>query len=123
MFKNILVCALVTVLLISGCSKQGAGAEPSGDQSAEPLNQSNESSGSKYTAKDVDPRIVKAPIDPNTIMFLINAIYFKGDWAFPFNKSLTAQRPFILADGSRKSVPMMSQIFGYKEMEIVLPKK
>jgi serpin B len=52
--------------------------------------------------------IVDPPIDPLTIMFLINAIHFKGDWTHRFDKSLTKPEPFLLPDGSQVSVPMMS---------------
>ncbi len=53
--------------------------------------------------------IVDDPIDPMTIMFLINAIYFKADWASQFDKDLTDDAPFFLADGSQTTVQMMSQ--------------
>ncbi len=53
--------------------------------------------------------IVDPPIDPLTIMFLINAIYFKGDWTYQFDKSRTTDLPFELPDGSQISVPMMSR--------------
>lgn len=52
--------------------------------------------------------IVSPPIDPNTIMFLINAIYFKGDWTQQFDRSLTKPEPFLQPDGSEVSVAMMS---------------
>jgi serpin B len=54
------------------------------------------------------PDIVDPPIDPLTFMFLINAVYFKGDWTYQFDKDLTTDAPFFLADGSQTSVPMMS---------------
>ncbi|NSW80082.1 MAG: serpin family protein [Chthonomonadetes bacterium] len=48
-------------------------------------------------------------IPANTVMFLINAIYFNGKWQKPFDKSLTQQKPFHLANGEQKPVPMMKQ--------------
>lgn len=54
-------------------------------------------------------QIVAPPIDPQTIMFLINAIYFKGAWTSPFEKSLTTDQPFNLADGQIVTVPTMYQ--------------
>jgi serine protease inhibitor len=52
--------------------------------------------------------IVSPPIDPATIMFLINAIYFKGAWTYQFDKSRTKPEPFAQPDGSQVSVAMMS---------------
>jgi serpin B len=51
--------------------------------------------------------IVQAPIDPTTMLFLINAIYFKGDWRYPFDPEATAPGPFTRADGAAVEVPMM----------------
>ncbi len=51
--------------------------------------------------------IVDDPIDPLTMMFLINAIYFKGDWLTQFDPDDTADGTFHLADGSTVQVPMM----------------
>ncbi len=48
-------------------------------------------------------------IDPRDVLFLINAIYFKGDWTKPFDKKLTAEKPFYRADGNSKPHPLMSQ--------------
>jgi len=39
-------------------------------------------------------------IEPDDIMFLINAIYFKGIWTYQFEEQNTANRPFYQADGS-----------------------
>lgn len=51
--------------------------------------------------------IIKPPINPLTVMFLINAIYFKGTWTYEFDKELTHDDVFTLLDGSSKTVPMM----------------
>ena len=48
-------------------------------------------------------------ISPNDIMFLINAMYFKGDWKSEFKKADTENRPFHLAGGQSIEVPTMSQ--------------
>ncbi len=48
-------------------------------------------------------------IDPQIVMFLINAIYFKGVWTYEFDKSQTQDDVFNLPDGSQKTVPMMTQ--------------
>lgn len=41
------------------------------------------------------------------LMFLVNAIYFKGIWQKQFDKSKTFQAPFHAADGTTAMVPMM----------------
>ena len=53
-------------------------------------------------------------IDPQTVMFLINAIYFRGKWSCEFDKSRTKDDIFYLLDGTEKSVPMMSQSGRYQ---------
>jgi len=60
--------------------------------------------------------IVQAPISPELVMFLINAIYFKGMWTIEFDKELTREAPFTLADGSQKQVQTMF----YPEPDTVL---
>lgn len=48
-------------------------------------------------------------ISPDTVLMLINAIYFKGDWHKPFDPALTQSGPFFLPDGTTREVPMMHQ--------------
>ena len=52
--------------------------------------------------------IVDDPIDPEVLMYLINAVYFNSDWTIRFDSKLTADRPFHLTDGSVKPVPIMT---------------
>ncbi|MGV3486979.1 MAG: serpin family protein [Tuberibacillus sp.] len=47
-------------------------------------------------------------IDSSLAALIINALYFKGEWSQKFNKSLTVNNPFILANGSSKELPLMS---------------
>ncbi|HEX5170821.1 MAG TPA: serpin family protein [Cyclobacteriaceae bacterium] len=46
-------------------------------------------------------------IDSDEVMFLVNAIYFKGDWTYQFDKSKTHDAPFNKIDGTTTSVRMM----------------
>jgi serine protease inhibitor len=46
-------------------------------------------------------------LDANTVMLLINAIYFKGMWKTQFDASATTSRTFTKPDGSTENVPTM----------------
>jgi serpin B len=48
-------------------------------------------------------------IDEQTILFLINAIYFKGSWAAEFDKAKTKDEPFTTLAGKQKRHPLMHQ--------------
>lgn len=56
-------------------------------------------------------------IDQTEVLFLLNAIYFKGKWTTQFNKQQTAEYPFYLASGEQKQQLMMSQSGEYKYYE------
>jgi serine protease inhibitor len=61
----------------------------------------------KAATRDRIPTIIDR-IDPLDIMFLINAIYFKGNWTTQFDKSRTRLAPFRLDNGVTVQVQMMS---------------
>lgn len=46
-------------------------------------------------------------VKPDHVMFLLNALYFKGDWKTGFKTEQTADMPFRLASGRSKTVKMM----------------
>lgn len=52
-------------------------------------------------------QMVEPPIDPAVIAILMNAIYFKGNWMFPFDPENTQTDTFYLADGSESECQMM----------------
>ena len=54
------------------------------------------------------PKVIDA-IQPNNVMFLLNALYFKGDWKEQFLTTNTVDAPFKLASGAEKTVRMMRQ--------------
>jgi len=62
---------------------------------------------SQQTAGKI-PSIVPDPIPRDIVMYLIDAIYFKGAWTYRFDKRLTTDRPFALAGGGQVSVPTMA---------------
>jgi serine protease inhibitor len=53
-------------------------------------------------------------IDPLAVLFLINAIYFKGAWTEPFDGALTQEGDFHAGGGTVKKVPMMRQSGKFK---------
>ena len=48
------------------------------------------------------------------ILYLINTLYFKAPWSDPFHPGATQPGPFMLPDGSRRTLPMMSQTGRYR---------
>ncbi|KYC36061.1 proteinase inhibitor I4 serpin [Scytonema hofmannii PCC 7110] len=56
-------------------------------------------------------------IETDQVLFLINAIYFKGRWSDEFDKDQTSDRPFYLVSGQQKQHPMMSQRGDYRYYE------
>ncbi|HJZ69256.1 MAG TPA: serpin family protein [Blastocatellia bacterium] len=56
-------------------------------------------------------------IDPQSILFLINAIYFKGKWQAEFDKAKTKDDDFTTGAAQQKRVPMMHQSGTYSYYE------
>lgn len=48
-------------------------------------------------------------VDRDALLFLINAIYFKGSWTEPFNRKLTERGAFHLAGGGTAECQLMTQ--------------
>jgi serpin B len=61
----------------------------------------------RQNTQDKIPKIIEPPIPSDMVVFLINAIYFKGNWAKPFEITRTQDLPFNLLNGQQKTVPMM----------------
>lgn len=64
-----------------------------------------------WASKETQGRIPKVidRIDPADLLLLLNAVYFKGEWAHKFDKAQTQQRDFTLAGGTVKQLPRMAQ--------------
>lgn len=71
------------------------------------------------THKRITALIPRGAIEHDTVMVLCNAVYFKGNWADPFDKEKTRSFPFQLSDGNQTDVPMMCRLgsFGYGETD------
>ncbi|WP_036182541.1 serpin family protein [Ureibacillus manganicus] len=52
-------------------------------------------------------KIVDDTPDPGLVAMLLNAIYFKGNWTYPFKASLTEDKDFTLTNGSTIKIPLM----------------
>ncbi len=57
---------------------------------------------------------VLSEINPMAVMFLMNALYFKGTWTYQFKPENTVDRTFYLENGSEITVEMMSEKIGVK---------
>ncbi|MDD3657258.1 MAG: serpin family protein [Lascolabacillus sp.] len=55
--------------------------------------------------------------NPNALMYLMNALYFKGIWTSEFNSRNTSSKPFYSEDGQTKNVDMMHQKSSFKYNE------
>ncbi|MBN1107847.1 MAG: hypothetical protein JXR66_11190, partial [Bacteroidales bacterium] len=53
-------------------------------------------------------------ISSDAVMFIMNALYFNGDWSYQFDKSLTQDRPFYPDGGSAVNVSTMNGEVGSK---------
>ncbi len=63
-------------------------------------------------------------MSPDVVMYLINAIYFKGTWTYQFNEEDTRDDWFNLPDGSQTACKMMSlqsdfHYFGNSEFQMI----
>jgi serpin B len=61
----------------------------------------------KETRQKIKNLIVPNVITPLTRMVLANAIYFRSNWLYQFDKKLTKDAPFTLDDGKKAEVPLM----------------
>eukprot|EP00163_Fabomonas_tropica_P006080 TRINITY_DN1569_c0_g1_i2.p1 TRINITY_DN1569_c0_g1~~TRINITY_DN1569_c0_g1_i2.p1 ORF type:complete len:291 (-),score=45.90 TRINITY_DN1569_c0_g1_i2:115-987(-) len=73
----------------------------------------------KKKTHSVIPTILSKPVSADTQSVLINAIFFKGSWRFPFKRSQTRNANFESGDGTIIQVPMMflRRSFHYKVTE------
>ncbi len=59
------------------------------------------------TQGQIEDMIPEGALDGMTRLVLVNAIYFKAGWLFPFDASATADSAFTLLDGAEVTAPMM----------------
>ncbi|TET49892.1 MAG: serpin family protein [Actinomycetota bacterium] len=64
------------------------------------------------TEQKIKKMLTEIPSD--VVMYLIYAIYFKGDWTYPFSEEATHDEDFHIGDGSTKKVPMMNMVENFQ---------
>jgi serpin B len=57
-------------------------------------------------------------VNPATQLVLVNAIYFKGQWAREFDKQNTANAPFSVTSTQKLPVPLMNLTADFKYAEV-----
>ncbi len=75
----------------------------------------NVSTINQSVSDNTDGRIsnIIEAIAPSTVICLISGIYFRGDWHEEFDVSRTEDKPFYLANGDKRQVPMMHKTDWY----------
>ncbi len=63
----------------------------------------------QMTENRIEDLLPENSITPDTRLVLTNAIYFKADWEFPFEKDMTHPASFARLNGSTVSVEMMAR--------------
>ena len=61
------------------------------------------------TQQKIQNLLSERSLASSTRLVLVNAIYFKGDWKFPFESTSTCKQMFYKNDIESKLVDMMSQ--------------
>ncbi|XP_049906130.1 serpin A3-2-like [Epinephelus moara] len=64
----------------------------------------------KYVGEKTNGKIDKLveSMDPNTVMYLLSYIYYKGKWATPFDTDLTKEDVFMVDENTKVPVQMMN---------------
>ena len=61
----------------------------------------------------IEDMVDESTVGPNTLLLLVNAIYFKANWTYSFQPGLTGDGEFHLEDGGTINCPMMRNTFIY----------
>ncbi|KAM5158480.1 serpin B10-like [Mantella aurantiaca] len=63
----------------------------------------------EQTESKIKDLLPQSSVDSLTKLVLVNALYFKGNWAIKFPEENTEQKPFRMSKTKTKMVPMMFQ--------------
>jgi serine protease inhibitor len=88
-------------------------------QQAEAARQAINAWVEEKTADKIKNLIPAGVLDALTRLVLVNAVYFKGNWASQFEPDLTEEQPFWLSTGEAVDAPLMRQTgeYGYAERD------
>ena len=70
-----------------------------------------------HTNKLIKNLLAPEMLTEDTQLVLVNAIYFKGNWRYPFDPDITGDRPFHLTADRQINVPTMMQNEDFKYLE------
>ena len=85
------------------------GAAPQALEAEDPVGQINGWVDTE-TQGHIPSLLAQGQITPDIALVLVNAVYFRGDWAQPFDPQWTASSYFTKLDGSQVSVEMMDNL-------------
>ncbi|KER28025.1 hypothetical protein T265_05071 [Opisthorchis viverrini] len=73
---------------------------------------------SDNTNSKIPELLAEGVLSDNSVMALVNAVYFKGLWKYQFDKETTKNGSFHLLDGNAVEVPMMAMTerFPYEDL-------
>lgn len=63
----------------------------------------------RSTNEKIQQIVERNDLGANTVFVLLDAIYFLGNWQYPFPKQATREHSFTLPNGTQKQHPMMFQ--------------
>jgi serine protease inhibitor len=70
------------------------------------------------TEKRIINLIPPRGVDDQTRLVLVNAIYFLGDWATPFDREGTQEAAFFVEKGQSKNVPTMNKVASFRFSDV-----
>lgn len=62
---------------------------------------------SKITREKINNLIPSGTLSSQTKSVLVNALYFKSEWLYTFNKNQTEEKNFFISDEKNKKIPFM----------------
>lgn len=75
---------------------------------------------SDHTEKMIEKVLSMETFNPDGVSYLLNAIYFKGNWRNKFEETNTQEETFTLSNNQQQKIPMMHQesILSYSENDL-----